>query len=182
MIVVTDPNLLEEHFKQLLANTRTISLRKLASEGESAKKITGDDFETLVYNKSQEAAKNTDFAECIVRTGSHAFPDIVAKGFYGIEVKMTKDDKWVSTGNSVLETTRAEGVKRIYLFFGKLGGDIDIKYRPYQECLFDIGVTYSPRYKINMTLNPGRSIFDKMNTDYSVFRKEKNPIINPSDK
>ena len=176
MIVVNDPNLLEGNFKQLLENTRTYSLRELADIGEPDKRINGDDFETLVFRNSLEVAKNTGFEGHIERMGSHTFPDIVAKKFYGIEVKMTKDNKWVSTGNSVLETTREEDVERIYLFFGKLGGDIDIKYRPYQECLFDIGVTHSPRYKINMTLSPGQSIFDKMRTDYSVFRKEGNPI------
>jgi hypothetical protein len=177
MIVINDPNLLEENFKHLLENTKTNSLRELAVIGEQARKFKGEDFETLVFKNSLKAAKNTGFEGRIEKAPSpHAFPDIVAKKFYGIEVKMTKDDKWVSTGNSVLETTRVVGVERIYLFFGKLGGAMDIKYRPYQECLFDIGVTHSPRYRINMILSPGHSIFDKMRTDYSVFRKEKNPI------
>src|SRR5687768_1542791 len=89
---------------------------------------------------------------------------------------MTSGDKRVSSGYSILETTRVQDVEYMYLFFGKFGGDIDIKYRPYQDYLYDIGVTHSPRYKINMDLTEGNSIFDKMRIPYEVLRKENSPI------
>lgn len=50
-----------------------------------------------------------------------AFPDI-AIGEYGVEVKFTKQDTWRCIANSVLETQRIEGVKHIYIVFGKMGG------------------------------------------------------------
>ena len=100
----------------------------------------------------------------------------MARKLYGVEVKMTIGDKWVSTGNSVLESTRIQGVETIYMFFGKFGKDFGVKYRKYQECLYEVGVTHSPRYKIDMDLDLGKSIFDKLGVDYNDFRKETNPI------
>lgn len=176
MIVVDDPNILQNDFIRLLETTKKYVLEELESLDEQARKMDGDEFETVVYNNSLKASLNTSFEGHVTQTGSHAFPDIVAKRYFGIEVKMTTSDKWVSTGNSILESTRIDVVDRIYLFFGKFGGGIDIKFRSYQDCLYDIGVTHSPRYKIDMNLGEGKSIFSKMNIDYNLLRKEKNPI------
>lgn len=105
------------------------------------------------------------------------FPDIVASGYYGVEVKSTKDDKWTSTGSSIVEKTRVEGVEDIYMLFGKLGGKTpEFKCRPYQDVLYDIAVTHSPRYLIDMTLDSSHSIFTKMGTTYDSFRTSKDSI------
>ena len=45
-------------------------------------------------------------------------------------------------------------------------------FRPYQECLSDIVVTHSPRYKIDMTLGKDTNIFKKMGVDYETFCKK----------
>jgi len=176
MIFVDKNNIQEDNFLSLLTHTKSNCINQLRTLGDQVVKVNGDEFETLVYNNSLKAAVSTEFEGHVIQTGSHAFPDIVAKKYFGLEVKVTKDNKWVSTGNSILETTRVEGVERIYMFFGKLAGGVDIKYRPYQDCLYDIGVTHSPRYKIDMDLAEGHSIFDKMGLPYDVLRKEKNPI------
>ena len=176
MIVVDDPNILQDDFLKLLEATKTHTLGELGQLGEKAIKLNGDEFETVVYNNSLKVSQNTQFQGHVIQTGPHAFPDIIARKYFGMEVKMTTGDKWISTGNSILETTRVDGVERIYMFFGKFGGDIDIKYRNYEDCLYDIGVTHSPRYKIDMNLNSGHSIFDKMGISYEGLRKEKNPI------
>lgn len=176
MIVVNDSSILQPNFLSLLNKTKTHVLNELKSLGEKTKKLNGEDFETIVYNNCLKAAQNTEFEGHVEQKGAHAFPDIIAKKYFGIEVKMTISDKWRSTGNSILETTRVDDVNRIYMFFGKLGGNIDVKFRAYQECLYDIGVTHSPRYKIDMNLANGKSIFSKMNVDYEVLRKEINPI------
>jgi hypothetical protein len=138
--------------------------------------MNGLEFEGLVYAKMVEISKDSQFEDCIEQTTAHAFPDIVARKLYGVEVKMTTGDKWISTGNSVLETTRIESVENIYMFFGKFGNKFEVRYRPYQECLYDIGVTHSLRYKINMELSIGQSIFEKMEVSYDVFRKDENSI------
>ncbi len=175
MIYVTKNNVEEKSFLQLLESTRTLALERLAND-DSLKNMGGDGFETFVYERMLEASKGTEFENTVEQTGAHAFPDIIAKKLFGVEVKVTQGDKWLSTGNSVLETTRIEDVKRIFLFFGKLGGNADIKFRLYQECLYDIGVTHSPRYKINMELELGSSIFEKIGINYEDLRNEEKPI------
>ena len=122
------------------------------------------------------AAKGTPFEDDIHQTGSQTFPDIIAKKYYGAEVKVTSNTKWISTGNSILEGTRDKDVQKIYIFFGKFGGTPEIKFRPYQDCLYDIGVTHSPRYKIDMDLAEGQSIFSKIGVEYDTLRQESNPI------
>lgn len=152
----------------------------IRSEAEkSSKRLCGQsssDFEKEVYNSLLISAKNTEFEGTIQLITGYRFPDIVAKQYFGVEVKITKQDHWRSTGNSVLETTRIEGVERIYLFFGKLIAPPQFKFRKYEECLYDIAVTHSPRYLIDMELNSGNTIFDKMGTKYDSLRKLDDPI------
>ncbi|KQC09476.1 MAG: hypothetical protein APR62_14160 [Smithella sp. SDB] len=138
--------------------------------------LSFSDFEKEVYNSLLISSKSTEFEGTIQLVTGHRFPDIVAKQYYGVEVKKTQQDHWRSTGNSVLETTRVEGVKRIYLFFGKLVAPPKFKFRKYEECLYDIAVTHSPRYLIDMDLGQGNTIFDKMGTEYDTLRNLDNPI------
>ena len=58
---------------------------------------------------------------------AQAFPDI-AMGEYGVEVKYTTADTWRSIANSVLETQRVEGVRYIYVVFGKMGGIPEVRW------------------------------------------------------
>jgi len=137
----------------------------------SATEIENDIFDFLC-----EAAKGTDFDKTIQLISGHKFPDIVVKKFYGVEVKTTKQNHWKSTGNSVLESTRIENVGRVYIFFAKLNEPVSFKYRLYQECLYDIAVTHSPRYLIDMDLAEGKTIFDKIGLSYDTLRLQDNPI------
>lgn len=175
MIYVNQENVSEGSFVSLLENTKTNIKNTFAQKG-IPKNISGLIFEEVVFDGMVECSKETDFNGHIEQTGAHAFPDIVAKKLFGVEVKMTISDKWISTGNSVLESTRVSDVETIYMFFGKFGNDFDAKYRKYQDCLYDVGVTHSPRYKIDMNLADNASIFNKINVDYDTFRKEVNPI------
>lgn len=166
----------ETDFVALLRKTREVVLKLFKTNPAELKKIKAVEFETLVCESAKKAAKGTIFEGKIEQTSLHAFPDIIARKYYGIEVKTTTADKWVSTGNSVLESTRQDSVERIYLFFAKFGGAFDVKYRPYQDCLYDIAVTHSPRYQINMDLKEGETIFAKMNIPYDDLRRKDNPI------
>ena len=140
--------------------------------------MKSNDLELCAMEKIKLACVNSPFDVNEVRLISgQRFPDIVANRYYGIEVKSTKEDHWTSTGSSIVETTRVVDVDDIYMLFGKLGGAIpQFRCRPYQEVLYDIAVTHSPRYLINMGLGKNESIFAKMGTTYDVFRNSSDPI------
>lgn len=174
MIFLNKDDVSEENFVSLLEDTKVNIIKSISAK--APKEINGNIFEDLVFQQMISSSLNTSFEGHIEQTGAHSFPDIIARKLYGAEVKMTVGDKWISTGNSVLETTRIASVETIYMFFGKFGKAFDVKYRRYQECLNEVGVTHSPRYKIDMELAKGESIFDKMGIEYNDFRKEQNPI------
>ncbi|PIQ88490.1 MAG: hypothetical protein COV72_08145 [Candidatus Omnitrophica bacterium CG11_big_fil_rev_8_21_14_0_20_42_13] len=163
-------------FESLLNNGLSVIRSEAAKSDKRFCGLSSSDFEKEVYGSLVISAKNTEFEGTIQLITGHRFPDIVAKKYFGVEVKLTKQDHWRSTGNSVLETTRIEDVEKIYLFFGKLNTPPEFKFRKYEECLYDIAVTHSPRYLIDMELNIGDTIFDKMGTGYDVLRNSDNPI------
>ena len=123
-------------------------------------------------------AKGTDFENTIKKISGQKFPDIIAAKYYGIEVKSSKDEKWITLGGSVNESTRIEDVERIFLIFGKLTNPIEFRSRPYEDCLSDVVVTHYPRYKIDMNLSDGETIFDKMETTYDDLRLSADPVGN----
>ncbi|MBD3329353.1 hypothetical protein GF357_02560 [Candidatus Dojkabacteria bacterium] len=168
-----------EQFIDLLDKTALYTIDKL---GEQTKTLTGNEFEDITYDFMTKVSKNTVYEDKIEHTGSLSFPDIVIPEYkQGVEVKVTRSGKWQSLGNSVAENTRIAEIERIYMYFGKVGnGQTEIKYRPYQECLSDILVTHSPRYKIDMELDDGQSIFNKIGVEYDQFRLN-NPIKQAKD-
>lgn len=138
----------------------------------------GNPLEDDVKAALEECAKGTPFEHTIEKVSGQKFPDIVAAKFYGVEVKSTKENHWTSTGSSILESSRIADVERIFLTFGKLGGNpIEFWSRPYEECLSGIAVTHMPRYLIDMRLQSGETIFDKMGISYDALRKAENPIL-----
>ena len=146
-----------------------ISPKKIAA-------LSGNKLEPFVRDVMTELAVGTMFENSIELIGGQKFPDIIAKKLYGIEIKTTTQNHWRTTGNSILESTRIDSVERIYMLFGKLAEPIEFKFRPYEECLSEVVVTHSPRYLIDMNLERGNTIFDKIDTSYDILRKKKNPI------
>lgn len=136
----------------------------------------GNPLEDDVMSALEESSIGTPFANTIVKVSGQKFPDIIASNYYGVEVKSTKDDHWTSTGSSILETTRVQGVERIYMTFGKLGGTPTFLSKPYEECLSGIAVTHMPRYLIDMRLTKEETIFAKMGIPYDELRQLENPI------
>lgn len=130
----------------------------------------------MTFENSVLSAKSTAFEGRLRHTDDREFPDIIAAELFGVEVKATKKDDWTSIGNSVLESSRVPKVDKIYMFFGKLGGTPDIKFRSYEECLKGIAVTHYPRYQIDMNLEGDQSIFNKMGVSYDEIRASENPI------
>lgn len=161
-------------FAEFMAKTERCFNEKAKLNIDLYKKCDGQNLEKVAETILKEVAPSTPFLVDDIKLISGAkFPDIQAGKYYGVEVKSTKSNSWVSTGSSIVESTRIPDVSKIYLLFGKLGGSIaEYKCRPYEQCLSNIAVTHSPRYLIDMNLreNEVPNIFDKMQVDYDSFR------------
>jgi len=140
----------------------------------------GVSLEKDVYRFVNEKAKDTIFEGKIELISGQKFPDIVAyvnsNKAYGLEVKTTKSNTWKSTGSSIFEGTRVGDVKSIYLLFGKLSSPIEFRCRKYEECLYDVAITHSPRYLIDMNTVENESIFSKVGVEYDTLRQLDNPF------
>ena len=172
--VNSEPN--RKEFDLLLNST--ISELNIHAKNSSKKVATllGRNLEPYVKDVMTDLAVGTVFENSIELIGGQKFPDIVAKKYYGIEVKTTTQNHWKTTGNSVLEGTRVDDVERIFMLFAKLASPIEFRCRPYEEVLSEVVVTHSPRYLIDMKLEEGKTIFDKIKMPYDTLRKKENPI------
>jgi hypothetical protein len=181
MVVSVNSEPHKNEFNSLL-NSTIVELNAHAKKSpKKIEQLRGNKLEPYVGNVMTELAVGTAFENSIEVIGGQKFPDIIAKKFYGIEVKTTTQNHWKTTGNSVLESTRVTDVERIFMLFGKLGKPIEFKCRAYEECLSEVVVTHSPRYLIDMNLEEGKTIFDKINTSYDTLRQKKNPIKSITD-
>lgn len=176
MVVSINPEPNREVFQLLLNNTIDFLKSDSKKKQEEYQKLLGNKLEDAVADVMIEKAKGTPFENSIELISGQRFPDIIANNYYGVEVKTSKQDHWTTTGNSVLEGTRVDGIERIFMLFGKMVSPIDFKCRPYEECLAEVVVTHSPRYLINMDLRAGQTIFDKLNIPYDTLRTSANPI------
>lgn len=164
-------------FVDLMHKTEKILNDKANSNRSFFKKISPYQLEEVSLDSIKEASSSTPFRPDEIKLVSGlAFPDIVAEKYYGVEVKSTHSNQWKSTGSSIIETTRINNIEKIYLLFGKLGGNPEFRCRPYEECLYDITVTHSPRYLIDMNANRDNTIFAKMHTTYDKLRTSENSI------
>lgn len=170
----SEPN--RQEFNLLLTSTITELNSHAKKSAKSISVLNGNKLEPYVRDVLTDMAVGTPFENSIELIGGQKFPDIVAKKYYGIEVKTTTQNHWKTTGNSVLESTRVEDVERIFMLFAKLASPVEFRCRPYEECLSEVVVTHSPRYLIDMNLGKGQTIFDKINTTYDTLRKKENPI------
>jgi hypothetical protein len=163
-------------FEKLLYNSH----KSISDSAESAPNYflqrNANEFERDVYECLVDSAENTPFENSIELISGHKFPDIVVKKLYGVEVKTTRQNHWRSTGNSVLESTRIEDITTVYIFFARLIAPPRFKYRKYQDCLYDIAVTHSPRYLIDMDVNNEQNIFKKLGIEYDKLRNLENPV------
>ena len=176
MIISANPEPLRKEFDFLLSSTITELNLHAKKSSKTVSKLLGRDLEPYVRDVMTDLAIGSPFESTIELIGGQKFPDIVAKKFYGVEVKTTTQNHWKTTGNSVLEGTRVEDVERIFMLFAKLAAPIEFRCRPYEECLSEVVVTHSPRYLIDMNLEKGKTIFDKIKTPYDTLRKKDNPI------
>lgn len=177
MIISVNPRPTLSDFSSLMERTDTLLNSDALKRPTYYASRGGSPLEDDIVSALNECAKGTVFENTIEKVSGQRFPDIVAARFYGVEVKSTKNDHWTSTGSSILETTRIQDIERIFMTFGKLGGrPIQFLSRPYEACLSDIAVTHMPRYRIDMRLKAGETIFDKMGVPYDKLRMMDNPI------
>lgn len=176
MIVAENNKPALEDFRLLMHRTDELLNNEAVSREDYYSKRNSTLLEADVYDALCRCAAHTPFENTITLVSGASFPDIVANRFYGVEVKSTIKNHWKSIGSSILESTRDPNVERIFLTFGKLGAPVAFKSRPYEECLSGISVTHYPRYQIDMELQKGETIFDKMGIPYDVLRKMDNPV------
>lgn len=166
---------------QTLLNQTLHSLQSDAdSRNEYYLKQGGKHLEKIVFEQLCLKAKTTLFDGNIELVSGQKFPDIVAfvnkTQAFGLEVKTTSQNKWKSTGSSIFEGTRVDNVSRIHLLFGKLHIPVEFKCRPYESCLYDVAITHSPRYLIDMELEEHNNIFEKIGVAYDELRYMENPF------
>ena len=166
-----------EDFKILMSAVDQFLNSDVEGKEEYYLKRGGIALEQDVYAALVVCSRGTSFEDTVELVSGASFPDIVVGGCFGVEVKSTKSNHWSSTGSSILESTRHEGVEYIYLTFGKLASPVQFISRPYDECLTGIAVTHYPRYMINMQTPAGETIFDKMGIPYEELRKMDNPVV-----
>lgn len=176
MIISTNSDPDREDFDILLSSTLSELNQFALRSPDSVSSLGGRTLEPYVHELMSKLAVGTPFESSIELIGGQRFPDIIAKKYYGVEVKTTTQNHWKTTGNSVLEGTRVEGIERIFMLFAKLARPIEFKCRPYEDVLSEVVVTHSPRYLIDMNLEVGKTIFDKINIPYNQIRKESNPV------
>lgn len=128
-------------------------------------------------------AKNSDELESFVRSALtdefakqgqtltlqpqvQEFPDVVIAPF-GIEIKHTEKNTWVSVANSIRESHRPAGIARIYVVFGKYGGNPEVRWGLYENVVNHARTSHVPRFQIDM--NAKESLFEKMGTSYVDF-------------
>ncbi len=177
MIVSVNPKPAMPEFVSLMKRTDELLNHDALQRPKYYATRGGNPLEDDVKAALDECARGTAFENTIEKVSGQKFPDIVAARFYGVEVKSTKENHWTSTGSSILESSRIAGVERIFMTFGKLGGNpIEFLSKPYEECLSGIAVTHMPRYLIDMRLRKGETIFDKMGVPYDELRLMENPV------
>jgi hypothetical protein len=154
-----------EQFEKLLEASRE-DLQTTLEVGQSLSSL---DFELAVLNAMIRNARGTAFEGEIAQTEEREFPDLVVADYYGVEVKQTGRARFVTSGNSIFETTRHAGVEDIYIMMARTGGGADVRWRRYEDALTDVVITHSPRYAISLE-DDAVPVFERMGIDYETFR------------
>lgn len=149
---------MSEYLNRLYEITKNIEnkLQNEQAENKTVRKMSGTDFERVVYNSLLEAG----FDEKEISHSSQKFPDFVLVDLedgdkMGVEVKKTDSAKWEVIGGSIYESLKNE-IEDTYVLMAKLGGDKpEVRLRKYEECIDDLKVTHSPRFSLNLDIQEG---------------------------
>ena len=177
MLISVNPEPNREAFELILNQTVQLltSTHSHIKNNETLKGLAKE-MEQTVFEALSFCAKNTPFENTIELISGQRFPDIIAKKYYGVEVKTSQSQHWKSQGSSIAEGTRVKGIERIFMMFGKLVDPVGFMCKPYEDCLSGVVVMSSPRYSIDMNLKQGETFFDKLEMSYDTLRKQPRPI------
>ena len=145
----------------------------LTSEARETGFKTANQFENRVREVLNEQTKDDQSFDINFKPHPQAFPDI-AMGEYGVEVKFTLNDIWRSIANSVLETQRIDSVKHIYIVFGKMGGEPEVRWGDYENCVIHVRTSHVPRFEVELPSEKAgvkESLFHQMGISYDDFRQ-----------
>lgn len=154
-------SILDSCCKRLTEEARAIGFRSSAQ------------FENRVREVLRDLTADDDSLHVDFGAPAQAFPDI-ALGEFGVEVKFTLNDTWRSIANSVLETQRVEGVRYIYVVFGKMGGVPEVRWGEYEESVVHVRTSHVPRFEVELADGQSErreSLFRQMGIAYDDFRK-----------
>jgi hypothetical protein len=154
----------QEEFEQVLDGV----CAKLTDEANQNKFQKAEQFENRVREVLRESVKYDSSISIDFAPHPQAFPDI-AVGRFGVEVKFTLNDTWRSVANSVLETNRIESVEKVYLVFGKMGGEPEVRWGDYEQSVIHVRTSHVPRFEVELFAS--RSLFDLMGISYDEFRR-----------
>lgn len=102
---------------------------------------------------------------------AQGFPDIAA-GRFGIEVKFTTNDTWLSIANSVLETNRVQSVEHVYVVFCKSGGMPEVRWSAYEDCVVHVRTSHVPRFEVELPpAGDTQPLFQQLGIRYDEFRR-----------
>ncbi len=153
-----------QFFEELLTNVCD-RLTKEATSSTPRIAKNSDELEAFVREALvNEYAKQGQIL--ILQPKVQEFPDVVIAPF-GIEIKHTQKNTWVSIANSIRESHRPVGVAQIYIVFGKYGGDPEVRWGLYENVVNHARTSHVPRFQIDM--NAKESFFQKMGTSYVDF-------------
>ena len=147
--------------------------RLLTDEAHTKGFKSSKHFEDRVREVLDDLTREKESIAIDFNSPAQAFPDI-AMGEFGVEVKYTTADTWRSIANSVLETQRVEGVKYIYVVFGKMGGIPEVRWGEYEASVVHVRTSHVPRFEVEIAVDPSNareSLFDQMGIRYDVFRR-----------
>ncbi len=95
-----------------------------------------------------------------------AFPDI-SLGRFGIECKFTRSDSWRTVANSISEGMRDKNVEHVFLLYCKAGGNPEVRYRRYEECVMHVRTSHVPRFEVDLFAE--ESLFARFGVSYGEF-------------
>ena len=126
---------------------------------------SSSELESLARESLQELLVSSNL-ELDFEPHPHVFPDIVLVPF-GLEVKYTTGDNWRSVANSIFESTRAEGIEHVYVLFGKMGGEPELRWGKYGESVVHVRTSHVPRFEVE--IGTERSLFSQLEISYEEF-------------
>jgi len=139
---------------------------QLQMEAQKERFTTASDFESRLRELINERG-GFEGTTVTLKPHPHAFPDISINAF-GIEVKHTQKDTWRSVANSILESSRDTNVEKIYVIFGKMGGEPEVKWQLYDDAIIHVRTSHVPRFELE--IGSERSLFSEMGVTYESFK------------